>query len=136
MKGRAAVGRSRTERTEALGLDTYPSREPHEIVLTLDDELALVTLDLRLCEWLGYGSFRGKVYLDVVERVAGVCLTQAWIPPEEVAGIAEAFQAADVAEVVKASAGDRHAVVAEEVDSLRELFRLCADRGLGLIGSY
>lgn len=119
-----------------MGLDTYPSRSPHDVTLTLDDELALATLDLRLCEWLGYGSFRGKVYLDVVDRVAGVCLTQDWIPPEEVARLADAFAARDPDEVVRASAGDRHPVTAQEVRSLALLFRTCADLGLGLIGDF
>ncbi len=119
-----------------MGLDTYPSRSPHEIVLTLEDELALATLDLRLCEWLGYGSFRGKVYLDVVDRVAGVCLTQDWISPGEVAEMADAFEACSAADVAAACDRDHYPVTAEEVESLSRLFRTCADLGLGLIGDY
>jgi hypothetical protein len=119
-----------------MGLDMYPSRSPHEIVLTLEDELSLAELDLRLCEWLGFGSFRGKVYLDVVDRVAGVCLTQDWISPREVAAIANAFEAHEVEEVVRACASDRYPVTAEEVRSLSRLFRACADLGLGLVGDY
>ncbi len=119
-----------------MGLDTYPSRSAHEIALTLEDELSLAALDLRLCEWLGYGAFRGKVYLDVVDRVAAVCLTQDWIAPEEVAEMAAAFEACDVEEVVRASARDHYPVTGEEVRSLSRLFRTCADLGLGLIGDY
>lgn len=119
-----------------MGLDIYPSRERDDVVLRAEDKLAFAALDLKLCEWGGNGSFRGKVYLDVVELVAGVCLTQDWIPPEEVAEIAAAFEVCDPEEVARLTADDRHAVTPDEVRSLRKLLRVCATHGLGFIGSY
>ncbi|HJW75398.1 MAG TPA: hypothetical protein VJ787_06980, partial [Thermoleophilia bacterium] len=83
----------------AMGLDTYASRSRDDIVLTPEDKAVFESLDLKLCEWIGDGSFRGKVYLDVVDTVAGVCLTMEWISPEEVAEMAAAFEACDPEEV-------------------------------------
>jgi hypothetical protein len=82
----------------------------------------------------GGASFRGKVYLDVVERVADVGLGREWISPEEVREIWEAFERADEDAVAEASRDDHYPVTVEEVEQLRAFFRVCADRGLGLIG--
>jgi hypothetical protein len=119
-----------------MGLDTYPSRSPDDTVLTLEDELSLMALDVGLCEWLGFGSFRGKVYLDVVDRVAGASLMREWIPPEEVAELAQSFEACDPEAVARATSTDHYPATAAEVRSLARFFRLCADLGLGLRGSW
>jgi hypothetical protein len=119
-----------------MGLDTYASREDDHVTLTREDRAVFQDLDLRLCEWIGDGSFRGQVYLDVVDAVADVYLTTAWIPPEDVAGMAEAFEACNPEEVSQAAQEDRFPSTPDEVRSLRTLFRVCADRGLGLIGSW
>jgi hypothetical protein len=119
-----------------MGLDTYASRSPGDVVLTPEDEVVFEALDLHLCEWIGDGSFRGKVYLDVVDAVAGVCLTTGWITPEEVAEMAIAFEACDPEEVAQATEDDRYPATADEVRALRHLLRLCADRGLGLVGCW
>ena len=119
-----------------MGLDSYASRLREEIVLTPADEAAFAGLDLPLCEWSARGSFRGKVYLDVVDRVAGVNLGEEWISPEGVARMAEAFEACDPGAVACASEGDHYPVSADEVRALRRVLRLCADRGLGLVGSW
>ena len=79
-------------------------------------------------------SFRGKVYVAVVERVAGASLMEEWIPPEEVRDIAAAFKGCDPARVVVGSADDAYPVSEFEVLELRRFFRLCAERRLGLIG--
>jgi len=119
-----------------MGLDTYASRSPGDVVLTPEDEAVFKALDLKLCEWIGDGSFRGKVYIDVVDAVAGVCLTMEWITPEEVAEMAAAFEACDPAEVSQATKDDHYPASAAEVRALRHLPRLCADRGLGFVGSW
>ncbi len=119
-----------------MGLDTYASRLRDEIVLTPADEAAFAGLDLPLCEWTTGGSFRGKVYLDVVDRVAGMNLGEEWIPPEDVARMAQAFEACDPESVAAASQNDHYPVDADEVRALRALLRLCAERGIGLVGSW
>jgi hypothetical protein len=48
-------------------------------------------LGLPLCEFGPRGSVRGKVCIDVVDPVAGVCLTAEWITCEQVAAMAIAF---------------------------------------------
>ena len=55
-------------------------------------------------------------------------------PPEEVREIAAAFEHCDPARVAEDSKGDLYPVVEAEVLALRRFFRLCAERGLGLIG--
>jgi len=121
-----------------MGLDTYASRIPGDVELTPEDEAAFAQAAIELCGgiWSGDGgsSFRGKVYLDVVDRVAGTSLLAEWIPPEAVRDIAAAFERCEPARVVEESNGDRYPVVEAEVLELRRFFRLCAARGLGLIG--
>jgi hypothetical protein len=121
-----------------MGLDNYASRSPDDIELTAEDEQAFEQAAIELCGglWSGDGgsSFRGKVYITVADRVAGASLTEEWIPPKEVREIAAAFERCDPARVVEESAGDAYPVSGFEVVELRRFFRLCADRGLGLIG--
>ena len=119
-----------------MGLDTYPSRQPGDIILTLEDVAALTEVDLPLCEFGPRGGFRGKVYADLVEHVTtGLSLYREWIPPEEVAEMAAAFEACDPEAVAQASQADYYPATADEVRALRRLFRICANRGLGLYGS-
>lgn len=117
-----------------MGLDTYPSRTAGECLLTTEDEAALADLDLSLCGAGLHGSFRGKVYEDVVHRVTGGVrsLYELWMEPEQVAELAAAFAACDPDGVAHATKDDYYPVTADEVRALTRLFRLCADRGLGL----
>ena len=120
-----------------MGLDTYASRSQEDVELTAEDEAAFEQAAIQLCGgmWSGGGaSFRGKVYLDVVERVAAASLMEAWIPPEQVRDIAAAFDRCEPTQVAEEMKGGRYAVVAAEILELRRFFRLCAERGLGLIG--
>jgi hypothetical protein len=121
-----------------MGLDTYASRSPGDIKLTAEDRLAFEQAAIELCGGImsgdGGSSFRGKVYLDAVDRVADASLGAEWIPPEEVRDIAAAFERCDPARVVADSKDDRYPVSEVEVRELRRFFRLCAERGLGLIG--
>ncbi len=119
-----------------MGLDIYLSRTAWDVTLTPEDRAALDGLRLPLCEWSDRGSFRGKVYLDVVDEVAGMDLGAEWTPPHEVARMATAFEDCDPDEVARASQGAHYTVGPDEVRALRRLLRLCADRGIGLVGSW
>jgi hypothetical protein len=119
-----------------MGLDTYASRSPAEDGLTPEDIAVFDTLDLRLCEWIGDGSFRGKVYDELVLEVTGISLYQQWIPCEEVARMAAAFEACDPDAVARNTRHHRYPATADEVRALRTLLRICADRGLGFAGSW
>ena len=63
-----------------MGLDSYASRSPGDVVLTPEDEEAFAEAGVELCGGImsgdGGSSFRGKVYLDLVDRVADVSLGQ------------------------------------------------------------
>ena len=121
-----------------MGLDSYASRSPGDVDLTVGDEQAFMAAGIQLCGGMVSGddssSFRGKVYLDVVDRVADASLMAEWIPPEEVRAIAAAFDRCDPARVAEESKDDHYPATQAEVVSLRRFFRVCADRGLGLIG--
>ena len=118
-----------------MGLDTYAARSPDE-KLTAEDEKAFADVG-QLCGGIysgDGGSFRGKVYSDAVERVSGESLYQEWIPPETVRAMADAFARCDPDAVAEEMAGEVHATTATEVRYLGAFFRVCADRGLGLVG--
>jgi len=72
-----------------MGLDTYASRSPGDVELTGEDEQAFEQAAIGLCGGMmsgdGGSSFRGKVYLDVVDRVAGASLGAEWTLPKRCA---------------------------------------------------
>lgn len=122
-----------------MGLDNYASRSPGDIELTAEDQQAFEQAAIELCGgfWSGGdggSSFRGKVYLDVVRRVAGASLVEEWIPPGEVHEIATALERCDAGRVAEESTDDPYPISETEVLELYRFFRLCAERGLGLIG--
>ena len=115
-----------------MGLDTYAARSP-EAELGDDDKQAFDQADLQLCWGMHSGtggSFRGKVYSDMVEHVSGVSLHQEWIPPETVRAMAEAFDRCDPKDVQSEMAGEVRATSALEVRELRTFFQICAELGL------
>jgi hypothetical protein len=112
-----------------MGLDTHASRD-REITLTVDDEEAFRSLRVVLCECDGDTSFRGKLYVSVVGEVTGVALGEGWTPPEVVRRMAAALETCDP---VEASREERE-VSPGDVVELGRFMRLCADRGLGLVG--
>jgi hypothetical protein len=118
-----------------MGLDTYAARSA-EGDLPEEDAQAFDNADLQLCGGMhsgSGGSFRGKVYSDVVEHVSGVSLYEEWIPPDAVGAMAEAFDLCDPEAVESEMASRVHATSALEVHELQRFFRICADRGLGLV---
>ena len=122
-----------------MGLDTYASRSPNDVALTAEDRQAFEEAAIELCGgfWSGVGdssSFRGKVYVAIVARVAAANLTDEWIAPAQVREIAAAFDGCDPDRVVEESSRDAYPVTRFEVLELTRFFGLCAERGLGLIG--
>ena len=126
-----------------MGLDTYASRQPDEIELSDEDAAAFEAAAIRLCGgfWSGGdASFRGKVYDDLIRDATGQSLYREWIPPEEVQAMAEALGAptpealAALSAEVDGQIDPSRAHSELECADLQAFFRLCADRGLGLIG--
>lgn len=115
-----------------MGLDTYASRLPGDRVLTAEDEQAFEDASIELCGGMFSGeggSFRGKIYAPVVLDITGVSLLQEWIPPAVVSEMANALQCCDPQEIAKSGN-----IVPEDLVALVRFFRLCAERGLGLVG--
>lgn len=120
-----------------MGLDNFVSRSPGEPVLAPEDERALTESGISLCGGFhsdGVTSFRGKVYAVFVEAVTGESLYRDWLPPETVAVMAAELDACDPDTVSERLGVDPRFVPARgEIDDLRKLFRLCAERGLGIV---
>lgn len=120
-----------------MGLDNIISRSPDEDVLTPEDERALAESGIGLCGGMysdGVTSFRGKVYDTFVSEVTGVSLYQEWIPPETVAEMADKLDECDPETIGERLDLDADCVPSPgEIRDLQKLFRLCADRGLGII---
>jgi len=114
-----------------MGLDTFASCAPGNVVLSDEDEGAFDAAGLELCGGMHSGdggSFRGKVYAELILDVTGVSLYEEWIPPEVVREMAAALEACDPEAV--AEPGTPPGAVRD----IARFFRVCADRGLGLVG--
>lgn len=124
-----------------MGLDTYALRSPHED-LTEEDAQAFDQAGIELCGGIlsgSGGSFRGKVYDDLVLEVTGVSLYQEWIPPEKVQEMYQALAARDPEEALSAAEATGNLWrehTPDEIVQLCAFFRVCAERGLGLAGSW
>jgi hypothetical protein len=142
-----------------MGLDTYAARTPVDFFdpgldeSQVDEHFGCTRRDLwalrraqRRRERANGGYcvfernyFRGKLYVDLVEYVSGVRLSQIWIPPKTVARISEAFERCDPEETIRGFAGYEHAIYDHspaEIADLAAYFGVCARRGLGLVGSW
>ena len=74
-----------------MGLDSYCR---NSVPITVEDDPRLA--NLKLCGGMmsgsgSDGSFRGKVYADMVKEITGVSLYQTTIPTEEVKDMADAM---------------------------------------------
>jgi len=70
-----------------MGLDTFASRSPEDIILSEGDLQAFTDAHISLCGGLfsgNGGSFRGKVYASLVSSITGESLYAEWLPPETV----------------------------------------------------
>jgi hypothetical protein len=112
-----------------MGLDTHASRG-RDTWLTPDDVEAFRTARVLLCECDGDTSFRGKIYTSVVGSISGVFLAEGWTPPETVLRMAAAMETCDPVGACR----DESRVSPGEVVELGRFLRVCADRGLGLVG--
>jgi hypothetical protein len=120
-----------------MGLDTYASRKADRVELTPEDEAAFTAADPQLCGGMysgGKASFRGKVYDVLILETTGSSLYQEWIPPEEVKAMFDRLGAYTPAELAAISEQVDEQHTAWECAELQKFFRVCAERGLGLIG--
>jgi hypothetical protein len=142
-----------------MGLDTYAARMPVDFFdpnleeSEVDENFGCTRRDLWALRraqrrreranngYCVFGSnyFRGKLYVDLVQYVTGVYMYRTWIPPETVKKMAEAFERRDPEEIIrgfKDSSRGTYDHSSTEVADLREFLRVCAKRGLGLVGSW
>ena len=70
----------------------------------------------------------------LVLEVTGESLTREWLPPETLAEMADRLDECDPETVGEDfDLGERWTPSPGEIRDLRRLFRICAERGLGLI---
>jgi hypothetical protein len=126
-----------------VGLDNYASHAPHKVMLMPDDLAAFESSGVDLCGGLcsdGVTSIRGKIYGDLVLEATGNSLYQEWLSPEDVQDLSralDAYSAADLAALWNRIDRFRTADHPEsEAANLQTFFRVCADRYVGLIGSW
>jgi len=123
------------DRRPAMGLDSIISRSPNKIVLPAADKRALNESGIELCGMYSDGitSFRGKVYDMFVLKVTGVSLYEEWLPPETISEMADALAKVDPETIgEQLDLGEYFTPSPGEVRNLQKLFRLCAERGLGI----
>ena len=82
------------------------------------------------------GSIPGKGFVDLVHHVSGVYLQQEWIEPETLEAMADAFEHCDPETAVRESPHGHSQHTVTQVRELGAFFRICAERGLGLYGSF
>lgn len=122
-----------------MGLDVFIEREGMED-LPSEDIAAFEALgDLPLMNWdVGdtFIAFRGRPYTDFVLELCHQSLFREWIPPEEVAEMAKAIEDLDYTSQEVQDLLEATEVSEAEARALGQIFRLCAERGLGLHGSW
>jgi len=119
-----------------MGLDNIISRTPEETTLGPEDARALNESGISLCGGMfsdGVTSFRGKIYELFVAGVTGESLFEEWLPPATVAEMSDKLAACDPDTVGEQLDLDADFVPSPgEIRDLQKLFRICADRGLGI----
>ena len=111
-----------------MGLDTFASRSPEDIILSEEDLQAFDDAEISLCG----GLFSGKVYSFLVSEITGESLYAEWTPPETVRTMYAALAACDPQDAVDGLGYPDHPP--EDVIELRKFFKVCSERGLGLLG--
>jgi len=119
-----------------MGLDTYAVRVPGNVELTDEDIRAFQEADITLCGGLfsgNDGSFRGKVYASYVQEITGESLYEMWLPPETVRKMYHAMVAYE-----RSPEQDASSMVPTHFEHLElcKFFKVCSERGLGLVGWY
>jgi hypothetical protein len=121
-----------------MGLDNFISRSPDDTELTLDDKRAFAESGVQLCGSMytdGVTSFRGKIYATFVSKVTNESLFDEWLAPETVALMADKLAQCDP-DTARERLGLNEDLMPSpgEISGLQTLFRICAERGLGIIG--
>jgi hypothetical protein len=123
-----------------MGLDVYAVRSPDE-PLNEEDIRAFDEANIQLCGGIfsgDGGSFRGKVYCELVLELTEVSLYDEFIPPEKVRQMAAALHRVDL-QTYDLGSQEKYRYDNNNSDTIRELmkfFDVCAARGLGLAGSW
>ena len=78
--------------------------------------------------------FHGKIYKILIQEITGVSLYQDWIPPETIREMSQALADCDPQEAIELT--DAWERTTYDVIELRKFFKVCADRGLGLINLW
>ena len=119
-----------------MGLDCYASRSLDDLELTEEDERAFEEAELCLCGGVLSGSessFRGKVYASLVRDATGIDIYQD-LTPEQTAELSRRLDAVSAEQLSAMSASSASGPHPPEVcASLQRFFRICAERGLGLL---
>lgn len=82
--------------------------------------------------------FRGKLYWEIIARITGVYIGQPWIPPATVRMMAHELARYDPPNLylgMLRETEDWEPCTPEELSDLIVFFRVCAEHGLGLLGS-
>lgn len=123
-----------------MGLDTYAARsitsDDEDFGLTEGDLRAFEEADIRLCECNGGPSFRGKLYDDIILDIAGQGLRHYWLSPDQVSQIQAALEGFDLDQLSEYDNRWRSDDPMSDIRSLRQFFRICAERGLGITNSW
>jgi len=118
-----------------MGLDTFASRSSEDIKLSEEDIQAFNDAEISLCGGLfsgDGGSFRGKVYATLLLEITGESLYAEWLPPETVRTMYAALAACDPQDAVDGLGYPDHPPA--DVIEMRKFFKVCSERGLGLLG--
>jgi hypothetical protein len=120
------------------GLDNFASRSLEDVELTEDDERAFEEAGLRLCGGICSGdesSFRSKIYWELILEATGFNIAESLTPEgvRQLSALLEVFEPEELAafSVERDVSGGPHD--ADVCADLQHFFRICAERGLGLI---
>lgn len=118
-----------------MGFDNFASTLPDDIVLRSENTLAFLDGAIHLAD-IGFSrgndsSFRGKVYIILINEIAGASLLQDWIPPVTVREMYAALMACDPRKVFRENYW--HHCMPEDIMDLHKFFRECSERMLGLL---
>lgn len=115
-----------------MGLDNYAQPSEHG-ELSEEDKQAFIRSGVMLGG--GEGGFRGKIYDEFIRDITGESLYQDWIPPDTVKKMYQALVKRDPQDVV-AKSSYWYSPTETDILELQTFFKICADRNLGLRGSY
>jgi hypothetical protein len=116
-----------------MGLDNYATQASGE-ELTDEDVAAFEAEGPNLCGGIASGdagSFRGKVYVGLIQDITGESLYEPFIPPERVKAMYNALRDCDPSDSDNYDC--RFGEPEDQIDELRKFFKVCAERNLGIV---